>query len=106
MPAGASPPTQWPVSPAQARQQLERILNCPEFQSADRLSRLLQYLVEDALAHPGEPVNEYALGLDVFDRKEDFDPKISSVVRVQTGRLRQKLAKYYEQAGANDPVHI
>ena len=86
--------------------QLERILASPDFQSADRLSRLLRYLVQNALDHPGATIKEYALGVDVFDRSEDFDPKVDSVVRVQAGRLRQKLAKYYEGPGSADPVRI
>lgn len=94
-----------PVDPGRVNQHLDRILASSEFQSADRLSRLLQYLVRNAIEHPGETVKEYALGIDVFDRKPDFDPKVDSVVRVQTGRLRQKLAKYYSSAGA-DPVRI
>lgn len=56
------------------------------------------------MEHPGETVKEYVLGIDVFDRKPDFDPKVDSVVRVQAGRLRQKLAKYYSDSG--DPVRI
>jgi Tol biopolymer transport system component len=96
----------YPVDAARVHQQLDRILASPEFESADRLSRLLRYLVRNALEHPGDTVKEYALGIDVFDRKPDFDPKVDSVVRVQTGRLRQKLAKYYSDAGIAEPVHI
>ena len=107
MSAGANP-SKIPITPverARVQQQLDRILASPEFQSADRLSRLLHYLVQNALDHPGETVKEYALGIDVFDRKPDFDPKVDSVVRVQTGRLRQKLTKYYADSGAQ-PVRI
>ncbi len=62
--------------------------------------------MERAIQNPGESVKEYVLGLDVFDRSPDFDPKIDSVVRVQTGRLRQKLAHYYAESGAADPIRI
>src|SRR5260370_6536926 len=108
MPMGIHPlrPEGPSVDPAHVYRQLDRILASPEFESADRLSRLLRYLVQTGLEHPGNTVKEYALGIDVFDRKPDFDPKIDSVVRVQTGRLRQKLAKYYSEAGAADPVRI
>jgi hypothetical protein len=61
------------------------------------LRRLLIYLWE----HRGEPVSEYAIGVDVLGKREDFDPKIDAAVRVHVARLRQKLREYYESE-AND----
>ena len=36
----------------------------------------------------------------------DFDPQLDSMVRVQAGRLRVKLAEYYGSDGAEDPVVV
>ena len=43
-----------------------------------------------------ESLKEYSIGVDVFERSPDFDPKLDSIVRVQAGRLRLKLTEYYE----------
>jgi hypothetical protein len=57
MVAGDNPPNgRSPVDPAHVHEQLARILARSEFQSADRLSRLLQYLVLNALEGPGKTV--------------------------------------------------
>jgi len=58
--------------------------------------------------HRHQPPSEYSIGVDVFGRKEDFDPKIDATVRVQISRLRQRLKDYYEQEGkdAAQRVHI
>jgi len=88
------------------RTQVERILSAPEFSSSYRLSRLLQYLVDQHLANPQKSVSEYHLGFEVFERPSDFDPQTDSVVRVQTARLRQKLVAYYVDTGRNDEILI
>ena len=88
------------------RAQLERILTSPEFHSSQRLSRLLQYLVEEFLVCPAKTISEYQLGFEVFERSTDFDPQVDSVVRVQVARLRQKLAQYYAEEGRIDRILI
>ncbi|HKR31077.1 MAG TPA: hypothetical protein VJT08_11395, partial [Terriglobales bacterium] len=42
----------------------------------------------------------------VFGRPADFDPQADSTVRVQVGRLRQKLQEYYHSDGARDAVQV
>jgi len=44
--------------------------------------------------------------VEVFERRHDFDPKDFALVRVQASRLRRKLERYYEGAGAHDPISI
>lgn len=93
-------------SQAAVRDQLARVLASPAFQRAPRLRRFLSYCVEGMLAGEGERLKEYALGVDVFDRGVDFDPKADPIVRVDARRLRKALADYYASAGADDPVEI
>src|SRR4051794_1005515 len=76
------------------RQQLARILRSSAFVNAPSLSRFLTYLVERTLHGNSAPLNEYTLGVEVFDRGESFDPSIDNIVRVQVRRLRSKLEKY------------
>jgi tetratricopeptide (TPR) repeat protein len=79
------------------RAELDRILLSAEFQGSERRSRLLKYLVEKAIA--GEPVKEYSIGVDVFGKRPDYDPRIDPAVRVEMGRLRTRLSTYYAGPG-------
>ena len=95
-----------PVAPDQVRLELDRVLASDTFASAARLSRFLRYVVERTLAGEGDGLKEYAIGVEVFDRDGDYDPRIDSIVRVEAARLRTKLAEYYGGPGAADPVII
>ena len=88
------------------REQLSRILQSSLFAQADRQSRFLQYVVDATLVGHAKRLNQYLLGIDVFDRDETFDPAIDSAVRVEAGRLRSKLRDYYIEFGQKDPVII
>lgn len=94
------------VSEEQARAALDRVLAAPEFVNATRLSRFLRFAVEKTLAGGGSELKEYLLGVEVFDRGQDFDPRMDPIVRVEAGRLRGKLQEYYEGGGLSDPVRI
>jgi TolB-like protein len=88
------------------RSQLARLLATPAFASSLRRGQLLRYLVDRALAGECDGINEYAIGLDVFEKPASFDPRIESIVRNQAGRLRQKLKDYYVETGRHDRVLI
>ena len=94
------------VTPDQVRAQLDRILASPGLAGADRASRFLRYVVERALAGEGDQLKEYVVGRDVFDRGDDYDPRIDSIVRVEAGRLRSKIDEYYSGPGRSDVVGI
>jgi Tol biopolymer transport system component len=94
------------VSHEAIQAQVKRILASPEFSSSERLSRLFEYFVDQYLSDPEKSISQYQIGFDVFERDTDFDPQVDSVVRVQTGRLRQKLEKYYAGTGLTDEVFI
>ncbi len=101
------------VSPAldsaerdEIRGQLARLLATAAFAPSLRRGQLLRYLVERTLAGEGEGINEYAIGLDVFEKPVSFDPRIESIVRNEAGRLRQKLRDYYAESDRQDRVLI
>jgi hypothetical protein len=73
---------------------------------SESLCRLLRYLAEHAIEQPGVPIKEYQIAVEVFGRPPDFDPRLDSTVRVQTGRLRGKLADYYAGEGLADRILI
>jgi hypothetical protein len=51
-------------------------------------------------------LKETTIGVSVFARSPDYDPKVDTIVRSQVWRLRAKLRKYYASEGANDPIII
>jgi hypothetical protein len=87
-------------------EQLERILNSAQLVTSPSLSRFLRYIVEETLAGRSAEIREYTLGVHVFDRGEDFNPRLDPIVRVQARNLRSRVAKYYEGPGAEDPIRI
>ena len=58
------------------------------------------------LAARFEQLKEYVLAVEVYGRKESFDPKESSIVRVEAGRLRSRLKEYYDTEGRDSPLRI
>lgn len=88
------------------QQQLDKIINSDEFRGTSRSKRFLSYLVEQSLNGNSAKLKGYSLGIDVFDKDIDFDPKIDPIVRVQAGKLRQRLDLYYSKSGKEDETRI
>jgi len=55
------------------RAQLGRILASEYFVRSERLSRFLEFTVEQTLAGRGELLKEYPIGVEVFGRKDSFE---------------------------------
>ena len=91
---------------AQVQAEIERLIASHALHGSESLCKLLRYLGKQALDHPGVPVKEYQIATEVFGRQADFDPQLDSMVRVQAGRLRGKLAEYYGSEGATDRLVI
>jgi hypothetical protein len=87
-------------------EQLIRIVKSPPMVSSPSLCRFLRYIVEETLAGRMSGIKEQVLGLEVFDRGRDFNPRLDPIVRVQARNLRSRLAKYYEGPGRGDPIRI
>jgi len=90
----------------QCFQQVEKLTKSHRLHTSESLCRLLQYLAEHSLDHPGLALKEYQIATEVLGRPPGFDPQSDSTVRVQVGRLRVKLAEYYAQEGLDDPVVV
>ena len=86
--------------------QVERILANRLFTRSSRLCRFLRFSVEQTLAGNGGQLKERIIGVAVFDRNPDYDPRIDPIVRVEARRLRAKLKAYYTSPGRGDPVVI
>jgi len=88
------------------RAQLERILESRQFVRSQSLSKFLRYVVEETIADRGPGIKEYVLGIEVFGRGENFDPRIDPIVRVQAAKVRSRLEEYYKSEGSEDPLII
>jgi tetratricopeptide (TPR) repeat protein len=85
---------------------LGRILATPAFLRSPRLAQFLRFVVELRLSGRTDGPKEIEVGVQVFARGTDFDPRVDPVVRVQARLLRFKLHEYYETTGKLDPVRI
>lgn len=86
--------------------EVEKIATSSVLQNSESLCRLLRYLARYTVQHPGAHLKEYQIATEVFGRSADFDPQADSTVRVQVGRLRQKLQEYYHTEGVSDAVQV
>ena len=86
--------------------QVEKLAASSVLHGSESLCKLLRYLAHHAIEHPGIPLKEYQIATEEFGRPADFDPAVDSMVRVQAGRLRGKLAEYYAGEGSGDSVRI
>ncbi len=91
---------------ATVRAHVEKIVTSPGFQQSLRMKDFLCFVIEEVLAGRGERVKEYTVAQEVFQKDETFDPKTSSIVRVEASRLRSKLKQYYECEGQADPIRL
>ncbi len=103
---GASPQAQLPPAAEDVRAQLEILLASPDLDAPARARRFLRYVVEETLAGRAERIKAYAIGTEVFERNADFDAQGDPVVRIEAGRLRRALERYYLSGGILDPVVI
>jgi TolB-like protein/Tfp pilus assembly protein PilF len=86
--------------------QLDRVLSSAGFARNERMSRFLRLLVERHLAGRDDELKESLIGVEVFGRRPDFDPKQDSIVRTEAGRLRARLTEYYAGDGRDDAIVI
>lgn len=90
----------------QCFQQVDKLINSHSLRGSESLCKLLRYLAEHSLDHPGVALKEYQIATEVLGRPPGFDPQSDSTVRVQAGRLRVKLAEYYAHEGLDDPILV
>ncbi len=90
----------------QCFQQIDKLIKSHRLHTSESLCKLLRYLAEHSLDHPGIGLKEYQIATEVLGRPAGFDPQSDSTVRVQAGRLRVKLAEYYANEGRGDPILV
>lgn len=94
------------VPELEVRAALQRILQSAEFARAKRVGEFLRFATEEVLAGRGDRLKAFSIAREVYGRDESFDPRSDTIVRVDAGRLRHRLAAYYASEGQRDPVRI
>ena len=85
-----------PLNTAIVNHHLNQALSSPLFRKAERQSRFLRFVVDAALQSPEATIKEFDIGIAVYDRRSDYDPRTDPIVRVEAARLRARLREYYE----------
>jgi hypothetical protein len=93
-------------NPDAVRAHVARITSSELFAGAERLCRFLTFTVEAKLGGRDADIKEYTLGREVFDRGEDYDPRLDPIVRVEARRLRSRLIEYYSGAGRDEALRL
>jgi tetratricopeptide (TPR) repeat protein len=94
------------VRTSDIHRQLERICASTAFRGSLRLTRFLTFVVETTLAGKSDTIKAYTIAVEALDRGGNFNPESDPIVRVEAGRLRRALTRYYTEAGRNDVVII
>jgi len=101
------PETDTPAPTAtEIRTQLAKIVDSSSFQKATRLREFLRFVVNERLDGRADNLKAYTIGLEVFDRPDNFDPITDTIVRVNAGKLRHALERYYLGPGRQDKILI
>lgn len=95
-----------PINEQEARQQVQRLADIPEFARGERMRRFLLYVVDRSLAGDTAALRERQIGIAVFDRPQDWDPKLDNIVRSEARRLRAKLDAYAARRDPGETVRI
>jgi hypothetical protein len=92
-----------PTTPA-CQELLERVVNSRELNRAQRLRELLCYLGKRSQKSMAGVLREQEIGTAVFGRPREYDTSLDNIVRVNVSELRKRLAHYFSEEGAGEPI--
>ena len=95
-----------PISLFEKREELRRVLQSKYFAGAPKKTRFLEFVSEQAFLGNGDKLNEYLVGLEVYERGSDFNPQKDPIVRVQAHEIRRLLKRYYQEDGRDNMLRI
>ena len=88
------------------REAAAKVLRSQLFSNAPRMSLFLKFIVEEAISGRSSLIKESVIGVEVFGKGADYDPRADATVRTEAMKLRAKLQHYYEGEGRLDGVTI
>jgi hypothetical protein len=95
-----------PPSFAEIQKALAKLLSWERISRSQTRSRLLSYVVEQALSGNDARIKAYSIAVEALGRSTDWDPQLDPIVRVEAMRLRSDLEEYYRSEGSEDRVII
>jgi len=99
-------PVSLPISLFEKREELRRILESKHFANSPKKSRFLEFVSEQTFLGNGDKLNEYLIGVEVYDRGPEFDSQKDPIVRVQAHDIRRLLKKYYEEEAKDSLLRL
>jgi hypothetical protein len=94
------------ISLFEKREELRRVLESKYFANSPKKTRFLEFVSEQAFLGNGEKLNEYLIGVEVYERGVDFNPQRDPIVRVQAHEIRRLLIKYYDEDGRGGLIRL
>jgi adenylate cyclase len=94
------------ISADAVRAELRRIIRSQRFDASERNRKFLAHVVDESLAGRTERIKAYTIATTVFGRDAGFDPQLDSIVRIEAGRLRRSLERYYLTDGRSSRLRI
>jgi adenylate cyclase len=86
-------------------EELDRVLADACFDASTRSRDFLRFVVRRAL-EGATSIPQREIAEAVFGRGPGFEPSSDPIVRIQAGRVRRALDRYYRDAGRDDPLRI
>ena len=91
------------IGRAEIERHLGDLLQSPQFLHAPKHSAFLKFVTLAALDGRNDAIKEAVIASEVYGR-DNYDPSIDSLIRVEASRLRKKLDDFY--AASTSPVRI
>jgi TolB-like protein len=86
--------------------QMERVLASGEFHSPERGRKFFRFVVTETLEGRSQFLKAFTIANEIFGRQSSFDAQNDPVVRIEAGRIRRGLERYYLVAGQSDAIVI
>lgn len=88
------------------REAAAKVLRSQLFSNAPRMSLFLKFIVDEAISGRSGFIKESVIGVEVFGKDTNYDPRSDATVRSEAMKLRAKLQRYYEGEGRLDAAMI
>ena len=104
--SSSNSPESVPLTLYEKQNELQRILSSRHFSKAPIRRRFLEFTSGQTFLGEDSKLNEYLIGVEVYERGKDFDPQQDPIVRVQAHEIRRTLKNYYQEEGKDSLIRI
>ena len=87
-------------------QTAQRVVASRHFVRSRLLARFLLHIVSETIEDRKANITEHRIGVLVFDRSSSYSSIQDNIVRTYARQLRRRLADYFAEEGAGEPLHI